>query len=68
MDVIHLNQKQLSVRWQVAEATLERWQSDRIGPAYLKIYGRVMYRLVDFQSFEDASMEKVFALKVKIET
>jgi len=51
MDVIHLNQIQLSVRWQVAEATLERWRSDRIGPAYLKICSRVMYRLVDIESF-----------------
>jgi hypothetical protein len=60
MDVIHLNQIQLSVRWQVAEATLERWRSDRIGPAYLKICSRVMYRLVDIESFEDASMKKVY--------
>ena len=63
MDVIHLNQKQLAVRWQVAEATLERWRSDRVGPDYLKICGRVMYRLVDIESFEDSSMKKVFRSK-----
>jgi DNA-binding transcriptional regulator YiaG len=32
MEVIHLNQKQLSTRWNVSEATLERWRCDGIGP------------------------------------
>jgi len=63
MDVIHLNQKQLAVRWQVTEATLERWRSDGVGPEYLKICGRVMYRLVDIEIFEDSSMKKVFRSK-----
>ncbi len=63
MDVIHLNQKQLAVRWQMAEATLASWRSDRVGPDYLKICGRVMYRLVDIESFEDSSMKKVFRSK-----
>ena len=65
MDVIHLNQKQLAVRWQVAEATLERWRSDHVGPDYLKICGRVMYRLVDIESFEDSSMKKIYRSKSK---
>ena len=63
MDVIHLNQKQLAVRWQVAEVTLEGWRSDRVGPDYLKICGRVMYRLVDIESFEDSSMKKIYRSK-----
>ena len=63
MDVIHLNQKQLAVRWQVTEATLERWRSDGVGPEYLKICGSVMYRLVDIEIFEDSSMKKVFRSK-----
>jgi hypothetical protein len=39
--VKHLNQTQLAERWDVAEATLERWRSDGIGPVFMKIQGRV---------------------------
>ena len=45
MQVIHLSQKELAERWRMSEATLERWRSDRIGPVFLKIRGRVLYRL-----------------------
>jgi hypothetical protein len=44
MQVIHLSQKELAERWRMSEATLERWRSDRIGPVFLKILGRVLYR------------------------
>ena len=37
MDTVHLSQKHLAARWRVAEATLERWRSDGLGPQYLKI-------------------------------
>jgi hypothetical protein len=40
----NMNQRQLANRWGVSEATLERWRSDGIGPRYLKLQGRVMYR------------------------
>ena len=39
MNVIHLNQKQLAMRWAVSEATLERGRSVGIGPVYLKLSG-----------------------------
>ena len=42
MSVKHLNQRQLAERWNVAEATLERWRSAGIGPVYLKLQGRVL--------------------------
>ena len=56
MEVIHLNQKQLSTRWNVSEATLERWRCDGIGPKYLKMMSRVLYRLQDIEDFEIASL------------
>ena len=56
MEVIHLNQKQLSTRWNVSEATLERWRCDGIGPKYLKMMSRVLYRLQDIEEFETASL------------
>ena len=41
----YLTQTQLTERWQVAESTLERWRSEGIGPIYMKMMGRVRYRL-----------------------
>jgi hypothetical protein len=60
MQVIHLSQKELAERWRMSEATLERWRSDRIGPVFLKIRGRVLYRHVDIEEFEVASLKGAF--------
>lgn len=54
--VHHLNQSQLADRWDVSEATLERWRSEGIGPVYLKLRGHVLYRLEDVESYEVASL------------
>lgn len=56
--VKHLNQTQLAARWDLAEATLERWRSDGIGPVFLKIQGRVLYRLEDIEGFEADSLRQ----------
>jgi len=45
MAVRHLNQIDLADRWNISERTLERWRWLGEGPAYLKISGRVVYRL-----------------------
>jgi hypothetical protein len=63
MQVIHLGQKELAERWRMSEATLERWRSDRIGPVFLKIRGRVLYRLMDIEEFEVASLKGTFVEK-----
>lgn len=65
MQVIHLSQKELAERWRMSEATLERWRSDRIGPVFLKILGRVLYRLSDIEKFEVASLRGAFNSKEK---
>jgi len=54
----HLNQRQLADRWDVSEATLERWRSEGIGPVFLKLQGRVLYRLEDVEAFESDSLRK----------
>ena len=63
MQVIHLSQKELAERWRMSEATLERWRSDLIGPVFLKILGRVLYRLIDIEAFEVASLKGTFVEK-----
>ena len=48
----HLSQRELSERWTIAETTLERWRSIGIGPVYVKLPGRVVYRITDVDAYE----------------
>jgi hypothetical protein len=48
----HLNQIELSRRWSISPRTLERWRWLGQGPRYLKIGGRVVYRLEDIEAYE----------------
>jgi hypothetical protein len=48
----HLNQIELSRRWSISPRTLERWRWLHQGPRYLKIGGRVVYRLDDIEAYE----------------
>ena len=50
--VRHLNQIDQADRWNISERTLERWRWTGEGPAYLKIGGRVVYRLEDIEAYE----------------
>ncbi len=50
----HLTQHELAGHWGISERTLERWRWLRQGPAFLKIGGRVAYRMEDILSFESA--------------
>lgn len=58
MEVLHMNQRQLANRWGVSEACLERWRSEGIGPQLLKLRGRVMYRQVDIEAFEESCLQQ----------
>jgi len=51
-DVRHLNQKQLAQRWCLSHRTLERWRCLGQGPVWLKVGGRVLYRIEDVQNHE----------------
>jgi adenylosuccinate synthase len=50
--LINLTTQQLANRWGLAEATLIGWRHRGIGPVYLKLASRVMYRLEDVEDFE----------------
>ena len=52
MSINHLNQIELSRRWTISPRTLERWRWLGQGPRYLKIGGRVVYRLDDVEAYE----------------
>ena len=48
----HLSEKLLARRWGLSHRTLERWRHDGHGPAYLKIGGRIVYRIADIEIYE----------------
>ena len=52
-----ISQNELAQRWQVSEATLERWRFQRKGPQFLRLGGQVRYRLVDVESYERERLE-----------
>jgi hypothetical protein len=52
----NLDQKGLAKRWLISPRTLEQWRWQGRGPQYLKIGGRVVYRLSDIEAFESASV------------
>ena len=58
MTIKHLNQRQLADRWDLSEASLERWRTEGIGPVFMKLQGRVLYRVEDVESFETDSLRK----------
>jgi hypothetical protein len=57
--VHHLNQIELSRRWQVSPRTLERWRWLGQGPRFMKLGGRVAYRLEDVEAFEVGQLREI---------
>ena len=47
-----MNQLELAVRWGISHRTLERWRWTGEGPKFLKVGGRVVYRLSDVEEYE----------------
>lgn len=52
----YLTAQQLSARWneQISPRTLANWRTSGCGPRYVKIGGRVMYRITDIEAWENA--------------
>ena len=54
MKAAHLNQIELAARWRISPRTLERWRWIGDGPRFVKLGGRVVYRLCDIEEYEQA--------------
>lgn len=52
--ITRFHQMDLARRWRVSPRTPERWRGEGRDPAYLKIGGRVIYRLEDIEAYEKA--------------
>jgi hypothetical protein len=57
-DLRHFNQVQLARRWSLSPRTLERWRWLKQGPDYLKIGGRIVYRIEDVECFEADKLQR----------
>ena len=55
----HLSQTDLANRWRMSPRTLERWRFTGEGPRFMKIGGRVVYRLEDIVAFEALQLRQV---------
>jgi len=56
--VRHLSQKQLALRLGLSERTIEGWRYRCKGPDYLRLEGRIAYRLADVERFEADSLRR----------
>ena len=61
-----LNQTELAARWSISARTLERWRWTGEGPAFLKIGGRVVYRLEDVLAYEQARPRRSTMVRIRI--
>lgn len=52
MTTRHLSQIELAARWNISHRTLERWRWTGEGPQFVKLGGRVVYRLEDIEAYE----------------
>ena len=52
MDGRCMTQTELAERWQISEATLERWRTEAGGPVFIKLGNQVRYRIQDVEAFE----------------
>lgn len=56
MTIKHLNQIELAARLNISPRTLERWRWTGEGPRFMKVGGRVVYRLEDVEGYEDSQL------------
>jgi len=56
MEKTFINQEELAQRWGISPRTLERWRWLGEGLRFLKLGGRVVYRMEDVEAFEAESL------------
>lgn len=54
----HLNEELLARRLNLSPRTLQRWRLDGLGPVYLKLGGRVVYRIADVEAWEEQQLRR----------
>ncbi len=47
-----LTQQDLAIRWGCSARTLQRWRTERSGPAFVRLGGNIRYLIADVIAFE----------------
>ena len=55
---VNLTPAELARRWRLSVRTLERWRAARVGPAWLRINGRILYPRREVFAFERARLRR----------
>ena len=58
MERTFINQIELARRWCISPRTLERWRWLGEGLPFIKLGGRVVYRMSDIESYEKAQFRR----------
>lgn len=60
MDMAFLTARQLIQRWNgvITTGTLANWRTKRVGPAFTKLRGRVLYPLDQIEQWEKANLKE----------
>ncbi len=58
MNDVRLSQQQVADRWGLSPKTIERWRVQGIGPTYIRLPGKVVYRLQDIEAYERKSLRE----------
>jgi len=59
MEERHINAYQLGKRWGISPKTLDRWRWQGLGPHFLKIGSKVVYRLSDIEAYEAQNVRTI---------
>lgn len=54
-----IREAQLAERWGMSVKSIQRWRYSRLGPDYLKMIGRVVYRMTEVEHFEAQCLHKM---------
>lgn len=58
VSVRHLTEMDLARRWRVSPRTLQAWRWKGVGPVYLRVCGRIIYRVQDIIEYETNNLRQ----------
>lgn len=54
--MVIISEELLAERWFCSVSRIQRWRSQKIGPPYIKMMGRVLYRVSDIEAYEQSCL------------
>lgn len=54
MKQIFLSEEELAERWRLKRQTLNAWRCKNKGPKYVKIEGKILYKIEDIEEMENS--------------